>query len=116
VWQMNYLQGGIISTNSGNTYNTTNGLTSFDNGSGSIVLDLKPWVTPGFTSNGNIGALIDRFNTLLCGGQLSPSAKSQIISYVSTLPYSTPTTQEMMYRVRSILHLLANSPDYTIQK
>jgi len=116
VWQMNYLQGGIIATNSGNTYNTTNGLTSFDNGNGSIVLDLKPWATPALTSNGNIGSLIDQFNTLLCGGQLSPSVRSQIISYVATLPYSTPTSQEMMYRVRSVLHLIASSPDYTIQR
>jgi hypothetical protein len=115
MWQMNYLQGGIISTNGGNV-NNTNGLTSFNNGNGAMVLDISPWMTPALTSNAGIPNLVDQLNTLLCGGQLSFAARTQIINHATTFPYTTPTMAQMQYRVRAVVHLLINSPDYTIQR
>jgi hypothetical protein len=120
MWQMNYLQGGIIAASGGNA-NNTNGLTSFDNGNGSIVLDIGPWMTQGFTANAaNVGSLVDQLNTLLCAGQLSSTARTQIINYVANVSYypygSPPTYAQMRDRVRAVVHLIINSPEYTIQR
>ena len=38
--QMNFLEGGILANG-----NNTNGLSSFNNGGGAIVLDLGPWIS-----------------------------------------------------------------------
>ncbi|HVM46787.1 MAG TPA: DUF1800 family protein, partial [Candidatus Acidoferrum sp.] len=113
-WQMNFLEGGVL----GNS-NNTNGLSSFSAGGGAIVIDLGPWMTPANTSNAGISALVDSLNSLLCGGQLSGSAKAQIVSYVANttnFPYTTPTQTQMRDRVRAVVHLIINSPNYTIQK
>jgi len=99
--------------------NNTNGLSSFSAGGGAIVIDLGPWMTPANTSNAGISALVDSLNSLLCGGQLSGSAKAQIVSYVANttnFPYTTPTQTQMRDRVRAVVHLIINSPNYTIQK
>ncbi len=110
--QLNFLEGGIL----GNTSNT-NGLSSFNNGGGAIVLDLGPWVSTNFTSTANLPALVDSMNSLLVAGQLSPAAKTNILNYVSTLSYSTPPTPtQMRDRVRAVVHLITASPDFTIQK
>jgi len=112
VYQMNFLQGGIL----GNTGNT-NGLSSFNNGNGAITLDIGPYMTSGLTSNGGLPGLVDQLNTLLCGGQLSPSARSQIIGYTATLAYGAPPNNtQMRDRVRAVVHLIINSPDYTVQR
>src|SRR6266850_2612011 len=109
---MNFLQGGIL----GNTGNT-NGLSSFNNGNGAITLDIGPYMTSGLTSNGGLPGLVDQLNTLLCGGQLSPSARSQIIGYTATLAYGAPPNNtQMRDRVRAVVHLIINSPDYTVQR
>ena len=111
--QMNFMEGGLLN-NTGNT----NGLSSFVTGNGSIVLDLGPWMTPAFTSNTGIPSLVDALNSLLLGGQLSSGARTIIINYVTgNLAYSTPPTYtQMRDRVRGVVHLLATSPDFTIQK
>lgn len=113
--QMNFIEGGILN-NTGNT----NGLSSFSGGNGSIVLNIGPWMTPGLTSDAGIPALVSDLNTLLAAGQLSAAAQSAIISYVANtanFPYSTPPTQtQMRDRVRAVIHLIASSPDYIIQK
>ena len=53
-------------------------------------------------------------------GQLSPAAQANIINYVANtnnFAYSTPPTQtQMRDRVRAVVHLIASSPDYIIQK
>ncbi|MGN6552364.1 MAG: DUF1800 family protein, partial [Verrucomicrobiota bacterium] len=116
VLQMNYLQGGILGGTSGNT----NGLLSFSGGNGAIMLDVGPWIRTNYTSSAGIPVLVDSLNTLMCAGQLSALARSNIISYVtntSNFSYSTPPTQtQMRERVRAVVHLIVSSPDFTIQK
>jgi len=113
--QMNFLAGGIL----GNASNT-NGLTSFASGNGAIVLDIKPYMTTGYTSNAGVPSLVDALNTLLCAGQLSGGAKEKIVSYVantSNFPLSAiPTQTQMRERVRAVIHLIVISPEYTIQR
>ena len=114
MFQMNFLYNGVISTSN------TNGFSSFSSGDGDIVLDLGPWMTSGFTSNTGIPGLVDSLNSLLLAGQLSASARSQIINYVANttnFPYnSPPTNTQMRDRVRAVAHLLLVSPDFTIQR
>jgi len=113
--QMNFLEGGILGNG-----NNTNGLTSFNNGGGAIVLDIGPWMSAGYTTNGSVPALVDSLNSLLVAGQLSAAAKSNIVNYVTNtvnFPMSSPPTQKQMRdRVRAVVHLITASPDYTIQK
>jgi len=113
--QMNFIEGGILN-NTGNT----NGLSSFTGGNGSIVLNLKPWMQTNLTSNAGIPVLVTDLNSILAAGQLSAAAQSAIISYVANttnFPYSTPPTQtQMRDRVRAVVHMIASSPDYIIQK
>ena len=113
--QMNFVEGSILN-NTGNT----NGLSSFVGGSGAIVLNLAPWMTAGSTSAAGIPTLVSSLNTLLAAGQLSPAAQANIISYVANtnnFPFSSPpTATQMRDRVRAVVHLMVNSPDYIIQK
>jgi hypothetical protein len=113
--QMNFIEGGILN-NTGNT----NGLSSFTGGNGSIVLNIAPWMTTNYTSNAGIPALVSGLNTYLAAGELSPAVQANIIGYVANsanFPYSTPPTQtQMRDRVRAVIHLIVNSPDYLIQK
>ncbi len=111
AWQMNFLEGGLLGNG-----NNTNGISSFNNGGGAIALDLGPWMTAADTSNAGIPGLVDSLNSLLCGGQLSASAKTQIVNYAITLPYTTPTYTQMRDRVRAVAHLILASPDFIIQK
>jgi hypothetical protein len=112
--QMNFLSSGIF-----NNYSNTNGLSSFAGGNGAIMLDLGPFMTPARTSDTGIPGLVDALDTLLCAGELSPAARSLIIGYVAntaTFPYTTPTNAQMRDRVRAVVHLIVNSPDFTIQR
>ncbi len=116
VLQMNFLSSAIFSS-SGNT----NGLSSFSSGNGSIMLDVGPWMTPAITSNAGIPGLVDGLNTLLCAGQLSTAAKSIIVSYVADtsrfpLTNPTPTNAQMRDRVRAVVHLIASSPEFIVQR
>jgi hypothetical protein len=113
--QMNFVEGGILN-NTGNT----NGLSSFTGGNGAIVLDIAPWMTTNETSNAGIPTLVSNLNTLLAAGQLSAAAQSNIVGFVAnTNNFSfstTPTPTQMRDRVRAVVHLIASSPDYIIQK
>jgi len=113
--QMNFIEGGIL-TDTGNT----NGLSSFTGGNGSIVLNIAPWLTTNYTSNAGIPTLVSNLNTYLAAGELSATAQSKIISFVgnsTNFSYSTPpSTTQMRDRVRAVIHLIASSPDYIIQK
>ena len=111
AWQMNFLEGGLLGNG-----NNTNGVSSFSNGGGAIAIDLGPWMTTANTSNAGIPELVDSLNSLLCGAQLSASAKAQIVNYATTLAYTTPTYTEMRDRVRAVVHLILTSPDFTIQR
>jgi hypothetical protein len=113
-WQMNFLEGGLL----GNS-NNTNGISSFSSGGGAIAIDLGPWMTPANTSTAGLPALVDSLNSLLCGGQLNGSAKVLIVNYVANavnFPYTTPTYTQMRDRVRAVVHLIINSPDFTVQR
>jgi hypothetical protein len=112
--ELNFLEGGIL----GNTGNT-NGLSSFTGGNGSIVLDIAPWMTTNYTANAGIPGLVGALSTALLAGQLSPAAQNNIVNYVAStnFAYSSPPTQtQMRDRVRAVVHLIANSPDFIIQK
>jgi hypothetical protein len=112
VFQMNFLENGVFSNG-----NNTNGLSSFSNGTaGALYIDVGAYMATGYTSNGGLASLVDALNTLLCAGQLTPLAKTQIVNYASTLAYTTPTFAQMRDRVRAVVHLILNSPDYTIQR
>jgi len=120
AFQMNFIQSGILTNtaSSGNFFNT-NGLSSFSsagNGSGAIVIDLGPWMTPAFTSNAGLSSLVDSLNTRLCGGQLNSNAKTTIVNYAASLPYTTPKAGELRDRARAVVHLILTSPDFTIQR
>ena len=113
--QMNFLEGGILANN-----NNTNGLSSFNNHSGAIMLDLGPWMSTNYTSPANVPALVSSLNSLLVAGQLAPIAQSNIVNYVTNtvnFPFSSPPSQaQMRDRVRAVVHLITASPDFTIQK
>jgi len=51
---------------------------------------------------------------------LSAAAQMDIVNYVTNavnFPFSSPPTQgQMRDRVRAVVHLIVNSPDFTIQK
>jgi uncharacterized protein (DUF1800 family) len=113
--KMNFLEAGILD----NTANT-NGLSSFASGNGSIVLDIDPWMTTNYTADAAIPGLVEALSTSLLAGQLSSAAQSSIVEYVANtnnFKYASPPTQsEMRDRVRAVIHLIATSPDFTIQK
>jgi len=111
--QMNFLEGGILN----NTANT-NGLSSFTGGDGDIVLDIGPWMSTNYTLNAGIPNLVSNLNTALLAGQLSAAAQTNIINYVTnTANFASPTNQiQMRDRIRAVVHLIINSPDFTIQK
>ena len=112
---MNFIEGGILN-NTGNTY----GVSSFNGGNGSIVLNLAPWMTTNLTADAGIPALVSSLNTLLMSGQLSAATQTNIIGYVANtnnISYSLPPTPtQMRDRVRAVVHLIVSSPDYIIQK
>jgi hypothetical protein len=111
---MNFIEGGLLN-NAGNT----NGISSFNGGGGAIAVDLGPWMTPALTSNAGIGSLVDNLSSLLNGTPLAPGARLQIVNYVANntnFPYTTPTYTQMRDRVRAVVHLIASSPDYIVQK
>ncbi len=113
--QNNFLAGAIINSQGSNT----NGLNSFKNGNGSIVLDIGPYMTTNYTSNTGVPSLVGTLNSLLLAGQLSTGASNTIVTYVTStnFPYSTPpTASQQRDRVRATIHLMVTSPDFTIQK
>jgi hypothetical protein len=113
--QMNFAADGLLG-NGGNT----SGLSSFDSGDGAVVLDLGPWMTPAHTSNAGIPGLVDSLAGLLTGGQLSAGAKAAIVNFAANganFPLSgTPTSAQMRDRVRAVVHLIATSPEFIIQR
>jgi hypothetical protein len=116
MFQMNFMEGATL--NGPNSNKNTNGLSSFNNGSGAIMLDLSPYISTAWASNAGIPNLVDALNTRLCGGNLSASARTTIINYVantSNFPY-TPTPGQLRDRVRAVVHLLLCSPDFVIQR
>ncbi|MBX7211321.1 MAG: DUF1800 family protein [Verrucomicrobiaceae bacterium] len=110
----------VIGTGGGN--GNLNGLMSFNNGNGNIVLDIGSYMTPAKTANAGIPALVDELGALLVGGPLdSTTTRQTIIDFASNttyFPYTspTPTNQQMRDRVRAIIHLILTSAEYAVQK
>jgi Protein of unknown function (DUF1800)/PA14 domain len=112
--QMNFVEGGLLN-NTGNT----NGLSSFNTGNGAIVLNIAPWMTTNYTSDANIPSLVSALNTYLAAGEISAACQAQITGFVKTnnFAWSSPPTQtQIRDRVRAVIHLIVNSPEYVIQK
>lgn len=113
--QMNFIEGGILN-NTGNT----NGLSSFNGGNGSIVLDINPWMATNYTANAGIPSLVNTLSTYLAAGEISAAVQSNIVSFVTNptnFPYGNPPNQtQERDRVRAAIHLIVTSPDYVIQK
>jgi len=90
IRQANFFYNGLF--NPGNT----NGISSFKSGSNAMVLDLSPWMANAtdnglgagpqtgqpWTSNANLGALIDKLQVLLMANQLSAQAKVSIQNFL----------------------------------
>ena len=108
--KMNFLEAGIL-----NNGNNTNGLSSFTIGNGAIVIDLGPWMGTNFTADANVSSLVDSLNTALLAGELSSGSESNIVNYV-TNNFPTTSSTWQRDRARAVLHLIVNSPDYTIQR
>jgi hypothetical protein len=118
--QSNFIYEGILKpSNSGSVHS------SFRSGSGVLGLDFTPWMAtrPGtslpWTDVSNLPALVDELATLLTAGQLPAAARSVIVNYAgntSNIAYTTGTDSQMANRLRAIVHLIATSPDFTIQR
>ncbi|MDQ6624223.1 MAG: hypothetical protein M3Y86_12175, partial [Verrucomicrobiota bacterium] len=98
-----------------------NGLTSYRNGTGTITMDLSPYMTQAQTSNAGIPALVDALGDLLTGGQLTASTKTTIVNFVANTTNfgfnsPTPATIQMRDRVRAVVHLIITSPEYAVQR
>jgi uncharacterized protein (DUF1800 family) len=135
VRQSNFIFGGIFSSGSSSTSGSTTGLNSFRDGNGSIAIDLSPWMgnrpstSLAWTHASNLSSLVDELSTLLLAGQLPSTgtnnytsnprvvvnAKQLLVDYANTLTDANATVQARN-RIRAILHLLATSPQFTIQK
>jgi hypothetical protein len=111
AFQMNFMEGGVY----GSPANSTNsGFSSFNNGNGSIFIDLGQWITPAYTLNAGLPNLINSLNSLLCAGQLNNSASNYIFTNTASLSSSTPAA--LRDRGRSVLHFILTSPDFAIQR
>jgi len=112
------LQMNLLTISLFNNFNNTNGLSSFVGGNGAIALDLGPWMTPTYTADSGIPALVDSLATLLCAGQVSQDTKQIIVSFVANphFPYTTPTATQMRDRVRAVAQLLVTSSEFTVQR
>jgi uncharacterized protein (DUF1800 family) len=118
IRQANFIYNGLFTTALGQT-----GVESFKSGGRDIIVDLRRWMANGpgglpWVHNNNLSAFIDELNTRLMGGQLPPAAKTLIQNYAATLAYTTPTptSAQLRDRVRTVVHLIVTSPDFTIQK
>jgi hypothetical protein len=70
-------------------------------------------MTAGYTSTGsNLSNLVDTVGSILCCGQVTPYTKGQIVNFALTQTGSTQARD----RARTVIHLILNSPEYTIQK
>ncbi len=66
----------------GGSNSNLNGLSSFNNGGGSVVLDIGAYMLPAKTSDAGLSGLIDELSNVLVGGPLSASVKTEIINFV----------------------------------
>ena len=113
----------FISSSGGN--GNLNGLSSFNNGGGSVVMSIEPYMTDAKTAESGIPGLVDELASLLVGAPLEANTKTTIVNFVNHkngsnvldyLPYTTPTNQQKRDRVRAVIHLIITSAEYAAQK
>lgn len=108
----------FIGTGGGNS--NVNGLSSFNNGGGAVVMDIGQYMTDGQVSNAGIPTLVDNLANLLVGAPLDTSTRTTIINFVANntnFPLGSPTTgTQRRDRVRAIIHLIITSAEYAVQK
>jgi hypothetical protein len=113
----NSLTNMFISTSGGN--GNLNGLSSFNNGGGSVVMDIGNYMSMDCT-NAGIPALIDAISNLLVGAPLIANTKTTIQNFVANatnFPMTgSGTNQQKRDRVRAIIHLIITSTEYAVQK
>ena len=107
----------FIGTAGGN--GNLNGLSSFNNGGGSVVMDIGNYMSMDCT-NAGIPALIDAISNLLVGAPLIANTKTTIQNFVANatnFPMTgSGTNQQKRDRVRAIIHLIITSTEYAVQK
>ena len=108
----------FIGTGGGNS--NANGLSSFNNGSGTVVMDIGDYMTDAQISNAGVPALIDTLAAKLVGGPLEAATKTAIQNFVANttnFPLGSPITNtQRRDRVRAIIHLILTSAEYAVQK
>lgn len=109
----------FIGTGGGN--GNLNGLSSFNNGNGQVVMDIGPFMTLAKTSNTGIPGLVDELTNLLVGAPLDANVRTTIINFVANttnfpMANPTPTNLQMRDRVRAVIHLIITSAEYAVQK
>jgi hypothetical protein len=129
IRQANFLFGGIhshaTSTTSTSTY--TNGFNHFKAGGHDMMMDFSPWMGPRttgadyWTNTTNLRPLIRELSKILMAGQMSTAMEDEIYNFVSnttnvSYTASDPMEAQRRNRVRAILHLIAVSPDFAIQR
>ncbi len=114
----NSLTNMVIGTGGGN--GNLNGLTSFNNGSGTLVMDIGSYMKiTDDLSNGAIPALVAQLAKLLVGAPLETNTTNTIVGFVANntnFPYTTPTPTQKRDRVRAIIHLIITSAEFAVQK
>jgi uncharacterized protein (DUF1800 family) len=87
----------------------TSGLSSFQ--SGAILLDLGPYQTAGYTTDG----LVTKLGDLLVGRPLQ--AHAAIVTYLSNTTYFPTTSATYLRdRARAAIQMIMASPEYSIQQ
>ena len=120
IRQSNFIYEGILKPSSTGSVHS-----SFRSGNGVLGLDFTPWMVTRpntslpWTDTTNLPALVDELATLLTAGQLPAAARTIIVNYTgntANIAYTTGTDAQKANRLRAIVHLIATSPDFTIQR
>ena len=127
--QANYLYSGV------NSLANTNGISAFSGGSllgggpGALVMDLSPWMglanntlglgagpqpTQVWTSDANLSTLVDRLNSLLVAGQISPSNKTFILGAVTNRLFASIAPGNPCTNTTTANHAFATNESVTI--
>ncbi|MBX7207884.1 MAG: DUF1800 family protein [Verrucomicrobiaceae bacterium] len=108
----NSLTNMFLSTGGGN--GNLNGLSSFNAGGGSVVLDIGNYMTDAKTADGGIPGLIDELSNLLVGGPLQAATKTAIINFVTGRKISGISTGNPCTITTSGDHVLKTGDSVTI--
>ena len=108
----NSLTNMFIGTGGGNS--NLNGLSSFNNGGGSIVMDIGAYLSTSKTSDAQIPALIDELASLLVGAPLDAATKTTIQNFILGLKINSIGTGSPCTITTNVPHNLALNPDGSV--